>query len=77
MILAQGLSVTGIGLAVGAIAAAGATRMMSSLLFGIGTADPLSYVAGCVLLLAVSALACFVPAYRATRVDPMESLRYE
>jgi putative ABC transport system permease protein len=77
MILAQGMWVTGLGLIVGSIAAAGATRIMSSLLFGIGPSDPLSYVAGCVLLFAVTGLACFFPAYRATRVDPLVSLRYE
>jgi putative ABC transport system permease protein len=77
LILSQGLSVTGIGLAFGVVAAAGATRLMSSLLFGIGSGDLLSFGVGCLLILAVSALACFIPAYRATRVDPLVALRYE
>jgi putative ABC transport system permease protein len=77
LVLLQGLSVTGIGLVVGVVAAAGATRLMSSLLFGIGAADPFSFGMGCLLLLAISGLACFIPAYRAARVDPLVALRYE
>ena len=77
LILLQGLWVTGVGLAAGVIAAIGATRMMSSLLFGVGAADPLSFGAGCAMLLTVSVLACWIPAYRATRVDPLVALRYE
>ncbi len=77
LILGQGLRVTAMGLIAGTIAAAGATRLMSGLLFGIGPADPVSFATGCLLLVLVSALACFVPAYRATRVDPLVALRYE
>ena len=77
MVLWQGLMVTGIGLVLGIMTAAGATRMMSRFLYGIGAADPFSYTVGCALMLAVSIVACLVPAYRATRIEPMRALRYE
>jgi putative ABC transport system permease protein len=77
MILSQGLALTGVGLIIGILAAAGTAHFMSSLLYGIGAIDPISYIVGCGLLLAVAALACFIPAYRATRVDPLVALRYE
>jgi putative ABC transport system permease protein len=77
MIVLQGMMVTGIGLVAGVMAAAAATRLMSSFLYGIGAADPLSYGVGCGSLLVVSAAACFVPAYRATKIDPIRALRYE
>ncbi len=77
LILGQGLLITAIGLAIGGVTALAATRWMSRLLFGIAATDPLSYVVGCFVLLAVSTLACFFPAYRATRVDPLVALRYE
>jgi putative ABC transport system permease protein len=77
MILSQGLLTIGTGLVAGWLGAIATTRMMSSLLFGIAAADPLSFVAGGALILSISALACFVPAYRAARVDPLVALRYE
>jgi putative ABC transport system permease protein len=77
MIVLQGMMVTGIGLVIGILTAAGATRLMSSFLYGIGAADPFSYEVGCALMVTVSAVACFVPAYRATRIDPIQALRYE
>jgi putative ABC transport system permease protein len=77
MVLWQGLLITGAGLMVGAMAAGSTTRLISSLLFGITATDLFSFEVGCLLLLAISALACFFPAYRATRVDPVVALRYE
>lgn len=77
LILSQGLRITGIGLAIGVAAAAGVTRWMSSLLFGLGATDPLSFAVGCVLLLVVAVVACYVPAHRAMKVDPLVALRYE
>jgi hypothetical protein len=77
LVVSHGLSVTAVGLIFGITAAAGVTRAMSGLLFGVGFADPISFGAGCVLLLTVSAVASFVPAYRAARVDPVVCLRYE
>jgi putative ABC transport system permease protein len=53
------------------------THFLSSMLFGVSTADPISYVSVVTLLLAVVIVACYVPARRAMRVDPMVALRYE
>ena len=77
LVLWQGLGVTVSGLVVGSLAAIGATRLMASLLYGVGAADPLSFGVACVLLLLVSALACYIPARRATKVDPLVALRWE
>jgi ABC-type antimicrobial peptide transport system permease subunit len=77
MIVRQGMSVTAIGIAAGVGAALVLARLMSSLLFGISTADPLTFAAIPLLLAAVALLACYVPARRATRVDPMITLRNE
>jgi predicted permease len=77
LVMVQGLGVIGIGAVVGACAAFVATRGLASLLFGVGTADPLAYGGTVVVLLLAGALACYLPARRATRVDPLAALRYE
>jgi len=77
LILWQGLLVTGSGLIVGAAVAGIASRLMSSLLFGVAPTDLYSFAVAGSVLLVVAALACFVPAYRATKIDPMVALRYE
>jgi len=77
MVVLQGLTVTAIGLIIGVLTAAVATRLMSSFLYGIGAADPFSYGVGCALLVVASSVACFIPAYRATRIEPVQALRYE
>jgi len=77
LVLLQALGVIGSGAALGAVAAYFATRGLSSLLFGVGTADPWAFGGTVVLLLVAGAIACYVPARRATRVDPLAALRYE
>jgi ABC-type antimicrobial peptide transport system permease subunit len=77
MVLGRGLRLVMIGIAVGAIAALGATRVMGSFLFNVSATDPVTFVAVACLLIIVAIAACLIPARRATRVDPMVALRYE
>jgi putative ABC transport system permease protein len=77
LIVGEGLELTGIGIALGLIASWALGRSISSLLFGVGASDPITFVATTTILLAVAALASIVPAHRATRVDPIVALRSE
>ncbi len=77
LVLGQGIVLAGIGSVIGVIASIALTRLMSGLLFGVAPTDPLILVAVPLLLAGVALGACFVPALRATRVDPMVALRYE
>ncbi len=74
-VIGQGVKLALIGIALGLVAAAAATTMVQSLLFNTSATEPLVYTALSVLLLAMAALACYVPARRAMRVDPMSALR--
>ncbi|HET6647384.1 MAG TPA: ABC transporter permease [Pyrinomonadaceae bacterium] len=77
MILGQGMLLIVAGIAVGLIASFVLMRLMKSLLFGVSETDPLTFVAITLLLSLVALIACYIPARRATRVDPLVALRYE
>jgi predicted permease len=77
MVLKSGLALTGAGLVLGVLGAVGATRLMRTLLFGVAATDATTFVLAPVVLAAVATAACFIPALRATRVDPVDALRYE
>ncbi|MCP3964184.1 MAG: ABC transporter permease [bacterium] len=77
MVLGQGLTLAGIGAAVGVVAALALGRLLASMLFGVPSWDPATFAAVCAALLAISLVACYRPARRATRVDPIEALREE
>jgi ABC-type antimicrobial peptide transport system permease subunit len=77
MVLRQGLTPVIVGLLAGVAGALALGRLLTSLLFEVSPADPLTISAVIVALASVAAFACTVPALRATRVDPMTALRYE
>jgi ABC-type antimicrobial peptide transport system permease subunit len=77
MFVGNGLVLAGAGIAIGLGASAGLTRLMKSLLFGISTLDPVIYVAMPVVLITAALLATYLPARRASRIDPSEALRLE
>jgi putative ABC transport system permease protein len=77
MMLKQGLVLTVIGTAIGVAGALALTRLLSSLLFGVNAADPAIFAGIVLLLMLISLIACYLPARRATRIDPMMALRSE
>jgi ABC-type antimicrobial peptide transport system permease subunit len=77
MILGQGLRLALIGVCIGLITAFALTRLMTSQLFEVTASDPLTFSCVPILLVAVALAACYLPARRAMKVDPMVALRYE
>jgi len=77
MVVGRGMLLTSIGAAAGVALSLGLTRLMSGMLFGVGAKDPLTFACVSLLLAGVALLACYIPARRAARVDPMVSLRRE
>jgi putative ABC transport system permease protein len=77
LILGQGLRLTVVGLGVGVLAALALMRVLVTLLFNVQAYDPYTYLAVTILLTTVALIACYIPARRAMRVDPMVALRYD
>lgn len=76
-VLGHGARITLIGIAVGVVASLGLTRLITTMLYGVSATDPLTFVAVTAVLLVVALLACWIPARKAMRVDPMATLRHE
>jgi predicted permease len=77
MILSEGERMLGVGLVIGLLASLGLSRLIASMLFGVNSYDPLTLISVSMILSAVALIACYIPARRAAKVDPMVALRYE
>jgi putative ABC transport system permease protein len=77
LVLGQGMRLVSIGILAGVAVSLGLSRLLGSLVYGVGTTDVLTLIGVALLLVVVAMLACYVPARRAMRVDPVEALRYE
>jgi putative ABC transport system permease protein len=77
LLVGQGMVLTAVGIAIGVVVAGALTQLMKNLLFGVDAADPLTFIVITLVLALVALLACWIPARRATKVDPLIALRYE
>ena len=77
IVLGQGARLALLGLVIGLAAAAGLTRLMITILYGVSPTDPLTFSAVAIVLTLVALVACYIPARRAVRVDPLVALRYD
>jgi putative ABC transport system permease protein len=77
LVVGQAVKLVGIGIVAGVIVALAATRVMTTLLFGITATDPVTFVSICFIIGAIALLASYIPANRATKVDPLVAIRYD
>jgi len=77
LVISQGMEVAVIGVAIGSGLALVSSRVVSSYLYDVSTTDPLTFAGIALILIGVAFLACYLPARRATKVDPLEAIRYE
>jgi len=77
MIVGQGAGLALIGVGIGAAVAFGVTRLMSKMIYGVSAHDPITFLSVAFVLSFVAVIACYFPARRATRTDPLTALRYE
>ena len=77
LVIGQGMKLVAVGLALGLVTSFALTRLIAKLLFGVSTTDPLTFAGTSLLLTAIGVLACWLPARRATQVDPLVALRHD